>query len=187
MVREGVRSGSGRVSLEQASSIPYATLAYRVNGSSEAMLVLATDSNGDQLWTAASRVVLMTRDGRILRSVGMPHNRGATASQGASGIPAPSQALSAPYRSIWLVDFPDVELHGVIINCFATARGRQLVNVLGTRLATTRVDEVCQSRDPRWSFTDSYWIDAGGFVWQSIQHLHPAGTRVQIKILRPPG
>jgi hypothetical protein len=49
------------------------------------------------------------------------------------------------------------------------------------------VEESCESRTPRWSFTDSYWIDAeSGFVWQSVQHTHPSGTIVQIKILRPP-
>lgn len=190
VLRESWRNttGGGVITLEQAAEIPYASLAYRVNGGSEALLVLATDTNNAQLWTAASRVVLLTRDGRILRSVGLPHDRGGmTAQQNTAGLPAPAQALTAPYRSTRLADFPDVGLHGVMLDCAATARGRQVVTILGTAMAATRVDETCHSRSPRWSFTDSYWLDDDGFVWQSIQHLHPSGTVVQVKILRPPG
>jgi hypothetical protein len=175
------------IKLEQAAAIPYASLSYRVNGSSEMMLVLATVNNGEQLWTAASRVVLLTHDGRILRTVGLPHDRGGLASQTRTPLPPPAQALQSSYRSARIADFPDVGLHGVTLACVTSARGRQLVTILGTAMSTTRVDEVCQSRDPRWSFTDSYWVDAEtGFVWQSLQHLHPSGTTLQVKILRPP-
>ena len=62
------------------------------------------------------------------------------------------------------------------------------LNGLGTAIPTTRIDERCESRSPRWSFTDSYWLDSeSGFAWQSMQHVHPKGTIVQVKILRPPG
>jgi hypothetical protein len=180
-------TGKGTVNVEQAAAIPYASLAYRVNGGSEMLLVLATDTRGDQLWTAASRVVLLTHDGRILRSVGLPQDRAAMASQTRTPLPPPAQALQAPYSSSRIMDFPDVGLHGIMLNCVSTARGRQLVTIFSTAIATTRVDEVCQSRNPRWSFTDSYWVDSeSGFVWQSLQHLHPSGTTVQVKILRPP-
>lgn len=180
-------TGSGAITLEQAAAVPYATLAYRVDGSSEMMLVLATDNGGEQLWTASSRVVLSTRDGRILRSVGLPHDRGGMAPQTRQPLPPPSRALQAAFSTARTADFPDVGLHGVALNCVTTARGRQIINVLGTAMATTRVDEVCQSRNPRWSFTDNYWVDSqSGIVWQSLQHLHPSGTTVRVKILRPP-
>jgi hypothetical protein len=188
VLRESWRNstGSGTVSMEQAAGVPYASLAYRVDGSSEAMLVLATDSNGDLLWTAASRVVLMTRDGRVLRSVGFAHDRGGMTSESAR-VPAPALALQKPYRSVRLADFPDAELYGVRLTCVTTSRGPEMVTILGTALATRRVEETCQSRSPRWSFTDHYWVDASsGFVWQSQQHLHPRGPTLQIKILRPP-
>jgi hypothetical protein len=174
--------------LEQAAEIPYATLAYRINGNSEVMLVLATENSGDLLWTAASRVVLLTREGRILRSVGLPHDRaGMTAESVRAPIPAPAQALKASYRSVRVADFPDAGLHSVRLSCVSTARGLEMVTILGTALPTRRVEETCESRSPRWSFTDQYWVDASsGFVWQSLQHLHPAGPTIQIKILRPP-
>ena len=190
VIREGYRNstGGGVVTLEQATAIPYASLAYRVDGSSEQILVLATDTNGDQVWTAASRVVLLTRNGRIVRSVGLPHDRNDIRGlQAGAVIPAPAMALRATYRDIRQADFPDIGLYSVSLNCVAQQRGRQVVNILGTAMATTRIDERCESQSPRWSFTDSYWLDTEtGFVWQSVQHLHPKGPAVHVKILRPP-
>jgi hypothetical protein len=190
VLRESYRNTTGRgvVTMQQAAAIPYATLAYRADGGNEMLLVLATDTQGDLLWTAASRVVLLTRDGRILQSVGLPHNRGGMAAAASgSALPPPAQALQGAYRSTRLVDFPDAGLHGVQLNCITTAQRAELVTILGTALATRRVDERCESRTPRWSFTDSYWVDPnGGFVWQSLQHLHPSGPVMRVKILRPP-
>ena len=190
VVREGWRnySGSGRVTLEQAAQIPYATLAYRVDGGSEEMLILATSTNGNLLWTSVSRVVLMTRDGRVQRSVGLRHDRGGMSPEnGSSSLPPPAQALRQPYRSVRLVDFPETGLHGVRVTCTTVARGTEMVTVLGSALLARRVDESCESNRPRWSFTDRYWVDAdSGFVWQSLQHLHPSGPILHVKILRPP-
>jgi hypothetical protein len=188
LIRESLRNstGSRSITIEQAAGIPYASLAYRVDGGNEMLLVLATDTNGDQLWTAASHVVLLTRDGRIMRSVGLPHDKGGTTSRRGDPPPAPGQALQGNFRSTRILDFPDKGLHGVVLNCVAMARRRELVSILGTRLLTTRIDEACQSQNPRWHFTDSYWVDAEGFVWTTFQHLHPAGTTIQLKILRPP-
>ena len=180
-------SGQGVVPMEQAAAIPYASLAYRLNGGSEAMLVLATDANGDQLWTAASRVVFQTHDGRIRRSVGLPHDLGGLVPLAQESLPPPAQALRGSYSGSRIADFPDIGVHDMRLNCVTAAKGRQIVTILGTALVTIRIDETCESRTPRWSFTDSYWVDAdSGFVWQSRQHLHPSGTVVQVKILRPP-
>lgn len=188
-VKQGYRSsfGGGVISIEQAAGIPYATLAYRLDGSSEKLLVLATNTNGTLLWTAASRIVFSTHDGRILRTVGLLNNRGDLRSPAGGTLSPPADALRAPYRSTRQTDFPEAGLYGVVLNCVTQQRGRQLVRILGTAITTTRVEERCESRSPRWTFTDSFWLDTeSGFAWQSIQHLGPKGPVVQVKILRPP-
>jgi hypothetical protein len=190
LLQEGYRDsvGGGVVSLEQAAAIPFASLAFRVDGSSEQLLVLATDNQTGQMWTASSRIVLLTREGRIVRSVGLPNDRNdLRALQAGNAIAAPAAALQTPYRSTREADFPDMDLYGVTLNCVTQKRGHEMIKVLGTAMITIRVDERCESRAPRWSFTDSYWLDPeSGIAWLSTQHLHPKGTVVQVKILRPP-
>lgn len=187
---ELARGAFGRnpgISIEQAGAIPYASLGYRIDGGSQALLVLATDDNNELLWTAASRVVLVTRDGRITRSVGLPHDISRVMAAGAPSLPPLADARRQAYRSMRTIDLPDMGAYSVALTCVTAARGRQLITILGTAIVTDRIDETCTSNAPRWSFTNSYWIDEANFAWRSVQNLHPSGTRIQIEIFRPPG
>lgn len=189
VIRQGLAGGSASsITRSQAAAIPYASLGYRIDGSKEALLVLATDTNGDQLWTASSHVVLSMRGGRIVRSVGLPHDLAATAAQAGDTLPPLSDALRGPYRSSRTVDLPDIGAYGVALNCLTSARGPQTISIIGTAIRTIRIDETCRSGRPRWTFTNNYWLDAEtGFVWHSVQQIHPSGTTIQVEIFRPPG
>ncbi|MBV9548900.1 MAG: YjbF family lipoprotein [Alphaproteobacteria bacterium] len=180
--------GKSSISRGQAAAIPYASLGYRINGSSEAILVLATDSNGGQLWTASSHIVLITHGGRIIRSIGLPHDIAGIKATGTQDLRPLSDALHGPFRSNRIADLPDMGAYDISLSCVTRSVGAQNITIIGVTIPTMRVDETCQSTKPRWSFTDNYWIDADtGFVWHSVQHIHPAGTTIQLEIFRPPG
>ena len=180
--------GEVRVTREQAAAIPYASLGYRLDSGNQGILVLATDSGGDLLWTSSAHKVIVTREGRIVRTVGLGRDLSNLTSRDQSGLPPVAAAVRAPFSSTRLEDFPDLGLYGVRVSCRTTLAGRQSVKILGQTIATLRVDESCNSRSPDWSFTDSFWLDQGsGFVWRSRQHVHPKGSLVEIEIFRPPG
>ena len=190
LMRQSLSAGFGktRITREQAAAIPYASLGYTLDGGNQGLLVLATDSGGDLLWTSAAHVVIVTRDGRIVRTVGLGKDLSNLTSQDQSGLPPVAAAVRAPFFSMRLEDFPDLSLYGVRLSCRATLAGRQSVKILGQLIATLRVEEACTSRNPDWSFTDSYWVDKDdGFVWRSRQHVHPKGMLVETEIFRPPG
>ena len=166
--------GKLRITREQAAAIPYASLGYRLDGGNQGLLVLATDSGGDLLWTSAAHVVIVTRDGRIVRTVGLGQDLSNVTARDQSGLLPVAAAVRAPFSSTRLEDFPDLGLYGVRLTCQARLGGRQSIKILGQAIATLRVDEACNSRNPDWSFTDNFWIDKdSGFVWRSRQHVHP--------------
>jgi len=180
--------GKVRITREQAAAIPYASLGYALDGGNQGLLVLATDSGGDLLWTSAAHVVIVTREGRIIRTVGLGQDLSNVTSRDERALPSPAVAVRAPFTSTRLEDFPDLGLYGVRVSCRATLTGRQNVKILGQVIATSRVDETCNSRNPDWSFTDNFWVDKdSGFVWRSRQHVHPKGALVETEIFRPPG
>ena len=121
-----------------AASIPYASLGFRVDGSSETILVLATDNGGDQIWTSSSHVVLQTRDGRIASTVGLPHNVAAMVAENASTIPPLSDALKAPYSSRRVMDLREGGLYGVTLDCRTSNIGSQNISIIGTTISTIR-------------------------------------------------
>jgi len=189
-MRQSWRASVGkiRVTREQAAAIPYASLGYTLDGGNQGLLVLATDSGGDLLWTSAAHIVIVTREGRIVRTVGLGHDLSGVTSRDEKGLPPPAAAVQAPFASTRLEDFPEQGLYGVRLSCRAKLAGRQSVKILGQVIATLRVDEACSSRNPDWSFTDNFWVDKdSGFVWRARQHVQPQGALVETEIFRPPG
>jgi len=177
--------GNGAVTRQQAAAVPYASMGYRLNSGRELLVVLATDTAGDLLWTSGQHIALMTRDGRIRRTVGLPNDVGAVTSPG--DLASPSQALRAPFYSLRQTDFPDLGLFGVNIRCHAVARGRTSVSILSAATATVRVTETCRAEDLDWNFTDNFWVDPqSGMIWKAVQHIHPKGDILETELFRPP-
>jgi hypothetical protein len=180
--------GGASVTRDQAAAIPYASLGYRLNDGPQAILVLATDANGEELWTSSAHIVLLTQDGRVKRTAGLARNLGGLSPMRGPSLPAPASALEAPSTNNFSADFPDVSLYAVPITCRMTRKGEETIDLLGQPMVTARVDEECESAKPRWHFHNDYWLDPKtGFVWRSLQHIHPRGDTLEIEIFRPPG
>lgn len=180
--------GNGRITKDQAAAIPYASMGYRVNGGSEQLVVLATDANGEQLWTSKARIVIVTRDGRIARTVGLPHDKTGMSPRPGGQLLAVAAALNGNGTYMRLEDFPDIPAYGVMLTCTLSKKRVETITILGRGVSTVRIDEDCRASDRKWSFTDRFWLDPGStLVWRSVQHLDPRGTVVETEILRPPG
>ena len=188
LMRQGLSASMGhaKVTRAQAAAIPYASLGYRLDGGNQMMLLLATDTNGDLLWTSSNHVVIVTRDGRIVRSIGL--GRDLAGLNTSNRAPPLSAAFKSSFSTSRFEDFPDLGLYGVSVTCRASAVGRQKIAILGQAITTVRVDERCRSDRLDWSFVDSFWVDAdSGLVWRSRQTIHPKGGIVELDTLRPPG
>lgn len=180
--------GKVRVTRDQAASVSYASMGYSLDGGNQAMLILATDSGGELLWTSSAHVVIVTRDGRIIRTLGLDHDLSGVATRNNAPPPPLAAAIREPFTSNRLEDFPELGLYGVAVSCRAQMAGRQSIKILGQAIAAIRVDESCRSGQPEWSFTDNFWLDGdSGLVWRSRQHVHPQGGIVETEIFRPPG
>lgn len=190
MVRQMFHGGFGKngVTLKQAAAIPYASMGWRLDGGAQNIIVLATDNEQGQLWTSAAHIVFLTQDGRIKRTVGLTHDIAALAPHGTGAMIAPARALTGAYSEQRTADFPDIGIFNVLLNCRGVARGAQPVVILGKKISTTRVEERCEASAIGWSFINVYWLDReSGFVWRSLQHIHPHGETIETEIFRPPG
>ena len=178
-------SGSQKVTLEEAASVPYASMGIRIGDASENMIILASESNGQRLWTSSARVAISTKDdGRIVRTAGLTYNLGGYEAKGST------QSENGLRVVRWQADFPDLGLYSVSITCKDQQAGDETINILGKDIHTQRVNESCTSAGGNldWSFENVYWIDgSSGLVWRSIQHVHPKLAAVESEILRPPG
>lgn len=179
--------GKSSITLQQAGSIPYASMGWRLNGGPQNIIVLASDNGGEQMWTSAARIVLVTKHGRIKRSVGLPHDIAALVPRTNEDFRSPSISAQTPYTQQYTADFPDAGIYGAQIVCKSASKGARAITILEQRIATIRIEEQCRSASLRWSFTNVYWADPKtGFVWRSRQTIHPAGDTLETEIFRPP-
>jgi hypothetical protein len=172
------------VTRDQAAATPFASIGIRVGDSMQVMLVLGSSNGEERLWTSASHIVLLIRNGRVVRTAGLDYNLGELRNlRGVNGAP-PTQGTA---DSVWSADFPDLHIFGVPISCHSVARGSEAIKVLGSTLPTVHVDEDCRSEKLDWTFTNSYWIaPQTGVVWRSIQRISPKLDPLEVSILRPP-
>src|SRR6266478_1909533 len=164
---------------ERSAGIAGGGLQFQQFGQHQLFAILpdhAPERGGELLWTSAAHVVIVTRDGRIVRTLGLGHDLSGLTARNNIAPPPPAAAIRASFASTRLEDFPELNFYGVLVSCRAQLAGRQSIKVLGQAIATFRVDETCNSGKPEWSFTDSFWVDAdNGLVWRSRQHIHPRG------------
>ena len=85
--------GKIRVTRDQAAAIPYASLGYSLDDGNQSILVLATDTNGELLWTSPSHIVIVTRNGRIVRTLGFAHDLSGLTTPGG---PPPARSRRPP-------------------------------------------------------------------------------------------
>jgi len=175
---------AGTITLKQAASVPYASMGVRVGGGPEQMVVLASGGGAGQLWTSAAHIAIETRGGRIIRTSGFEYNLSAVA--GGDPLAAFADPNAPAREDTRQADFRDMNLFAVTLHCHIESKGADPVTILGAVIKTHRIEEICKSEKPDWSFTNIFWMDASGLVWKSVQHIHPDLDPLTTEILRPP-
>lgn len=175
------------ITLQEAAGVPYSTLGFRLGDGGQTMLVLAS-ANGDSLiWTASNRVSFLTKGGRITRSAGFKWNLSDEQFLEPDPVAVGLQK-SIPAQPVQrMVDFHDISRFGVsIIGRFKGFTADE-VTILGQPLKTIAVTEACKCDSFDWEFENAFWADPGtGFIWKSIQNIHPNLDPITVEILRPP-
>lgn len=187
MVR-GYWTGSDTLSVQQAASIPYATVGVRVGDGTQGMFILASQTGNDFLWVSGRIVAITTRDGRIIRSAGLDHNLAGYLPQGNMPAPETAASWSEPRVIGWSVDLTEPSRYSVRVECQRRPEGVEAVTLLGKPIRTLKVTETCSASEIGWNFVNTFWVGPdSGFVWKSVQFIHPDLDAIEIETLRPPG
>jgi len=176
-------AGGNKVTLQEAAAVSYASVGMRLSDRSQIMLLLASDQNGELLWTSAERMAIKTRDGRIVGTAGFKYNLGGYTSLNRTAADRTTEVIR------WQGDFPDLGLFGIPIECRDRFVGDETIVILGKDIQTRRMEEDCESQSSLldWSFTNIYWLDpASHLAWRSVQHVNPKLDPIEIEVLRPP-
>jgi len=164
--------------------LPYASMAVQLPNIQRVLVVLAKVENDEMHWYSADRGVLVTRYGRLIRTVGFAENLAGTLfSQADFLAPDGVPAEGVTYRR--QLDIVPGSRFGVPVQSVLRL-GADVETQLGKRVMRLRlIEEHCRADALQWSFINRFWVDADRFVWRSEQHVAPGMSAFNMEITKP--
>ena len=165
--------------------LPYASMAVSIKNSRKALLVLAKVDQGELHWMSADRGVFVTRNGRLVRTVGMPENLVGTEFLGADFFEEPGvpSASSSPKKR--LIDIAPGNRFGMVVEATLSRGPKEVIRISKRQYETVRLVEKCLVPQLSWEFQNVYWMDGQGMVWKSVQHTVPGASAIEMEVTKP--
>jgi hypothetical protein len=176
-------TGGPTITREQAAGIPYASLGVQLGSSGQGVAVLGKRVGDDRYWYSGEAVLLVTRNGRIVETVGLPYDLTrlqVRTRDGSSGAPGTAGEFALMF------DLRSLGAYNVVARCTGIDEGLETIEILSVAIQTRHHVERCEAEQIDWSFENEYWLDVKtGFIWQSVQDIHPRSPKLYLSVFRP--
>jgi hypothetical protein len=174
------------ISRSTVTNLPYASIAAKIGKGPKSLLILWRQDRGDLHWLSADDAAIVTRNGRIVKTAGLPETLLETRSL--STDPVGAGLESGNQNTIYLreVDLSPPPQFGLLIESKIREIGPRTISIADIEFDTVLFYEHCTARTLNWSFTNRYWVDpADGFVWRSEQTIARGFPPIEVEILKP--
>jgi hypothetical protein len=169
------------------AKLPYATITAKVGDLPRGLMALGKIAGEDLHWISSNRVSIVTRRGRLVKTVGLPQDLRDTHSLGDDPIAQAPHRLTEPARSVRLLDLTKPEYYEMAIDSILTPVGPRKITILEIEFDTIKLVEQNSARALRWRFENQFWVDPeDGFVWRSEQHVSRELPPLAIEVAKPP-
>lgn len=180
------RGGGDRFTRDQVEQLPYATLAVGVGDGSRAMLVLSRAEGDDLHWVTADRVLLVTRHGRLVKTVGLAAgNLGNTTILDTDPLSRP-ELWNTPRQFRRSVDFGPTREFGVTLVADWRPDGPELISTFRGPRQALRVRERSHAPNAGWTLENTFWLDpTDAAIISSVQQIMPDTPPLRLECLKP--
>jgi hypothetical protein len=183
-------SPAGRYPLtaERIHALPYASLGVQEGKTSPVVMILASYDGENLNWASADRVVLVTHQGRLIKTVGLDRDLGGTQWTGSDPVLdyAKGAGSVTNARVNRFVDLRHNDDFGVAIESSVRPVGNERITVLDQAYDTLVISEEIAAPKWRWSAKNRFWIDrASGQIVRSQQSFCPEIAPLTLEILKP--
>lgn len=166
------------------AAVPYAQIKVTTR-SSEGVMARLREEGDLQYWVASGKQVLITRNGLVERTVGLPPNLESTCFVGPSPFKQGLQHIADGTSSTRQIDIYDGERIGLTVQSRFRRKGLETVNILDKPYVLQRIDEDIKIPALGFSGTNRFWVRTDdGVILQSEQYVTPE-ILLQIVHLRP--
>ena len=175
------------ITRETINNIPYASALLKIGKGSSGLIILESVSDNQYTWVSRDRVYLVTVEGRIQKTAGLPNNLTDLKSLEQTFedlIKKPDTVFNYfAYYSYEQPNLTDLKVNVSLVN-----KGSQEVEILGEVRNLILFEEKISNDVIRWKETNLYWVDPKDyFVWKSVQHISPKLPAFKLQITKRPG
>jgi hypothetical protein len=175
-----------RLSRREIESQPKAMLRLRQGREIETLMTQTRGMGRDLHWISPRRLLVATRKGRLVKSVGLRANLRTTQFLSPDPVAVGLHRADAPMETKRIVDLSGGQRFGRLIISRFEIVGPTTISIAEISHNVLLVKERNEMAPEGWRFENSFWVDPrNGFVWRSIQHLAPEVPPVEIDILKP--
>ncbi len=167
----------------QIDAQPHAVLGAQVKDGLKGLLVLREQSQGLDLWRADNNVLVATRNGRIVRSVGFAQDvRAVRVVAEADPLGKPMDKLRSYHFAQQLDLAPD--RYGLQTRNHLKYVATETISLHQKPITLDHWQETVELPDMRQVWRQDFWVDpSSGEVWRSQQHLGDE-TQVTLEVLK---
>ena len=171
---------------KNVAALPYATITAKIGRAPRTLLVLAYVDGADLHWHSGDKAALVTRHGRVVKTVGLPENLRQTINLTVDPLAGPIHELKQAAAFRRQLEYDGDERPVLPIRSVFESLGAQQITILELDFETVLVRERNTAQLTDWQYENLYWVDAyDGFVWKSRQHLTRDLPPIEIEVLKP--
>ncbi|MDB5968947.1 MAG: hypothetical protein JWQ90_1397 [Hydrocarboniphaga sp.] len=171
----------------QVEAAPYAQLGVRIGNGSRGIMVLAEKSGDDLQWLSANRIMLVTRHGRIVKTVGLPTDLSGCVLFGPDLLEQYNFAAPAAPSGMLRRSIDIGAAFGIPVQSKFTVEGDESISILDQSFDTLRIREDMESSDRKWRHPNRYWLSKRSpMAWRSLQHISPDMAPIELEVLKRP-
>ena len=154
----------------------------RIGKGPYALMILESVSNNNYTWISADGIYLVTNNGRIIRTSGLPNNL----KDEISPFEGWNKELfeGDEFRSYRSFDKPI--LNNLGITSKYKKEGKQKIELETGSKYLYLIEQTINSPEIGWLEKNKFWVDEFDFPWKSIQFISPRLPPIYLEVTKKP-
>lgn len=171
---------------EQVHDIPYASMYARINDGSQIFMVLAYAEHGDLKWVSRDKAMLVTRNGRLVKTLGLSDNLLEVTNLASDPLAHPQRITDGTEWTRIQSWTEDKQLRSATLVSRFTLAGTETITVLNAPHAYRVINEDVTVTELNTHYQNRFWIEPGtGAVRKAQQFVGPGNFPVETITLNP--
>ena len=162
---------------DDIKNLPYASAIIQIDRNDQVFSVLAKHKNAKYTWATSNKVYFETKNGKLLKTVGLENDFNITFIEEYAGLRGKSEGYIK-------FDNPDSGYLDIFFSYKEIENGFFNMPISNKSLKYILIEETFSVPKIKWHGKNYYWVDKEFNVWLSKQELNPFGSSLKFKLLK---